>query len=519
MSGSDLPDDPRTWPTNPFELLGVPYGAADADIKRAYTRLIRRFKPEHHAEQFRLIREAYEACLRQASWFRVDADAEPEPAPIVVPRDRPTASRSENIEPKRVTPPADEVPIPPPSADPDEAALGSKPEASQPAPESDFGADDASEDERPIPPWRAADRTLQLWALAVGGAEAEAYAGLVEQSRYEPDRVDVPLRLYWLSALNPSLDPTRTRHHWLADALARSNLRGPAVELYRRELETNPDQALYGPYDRLLSVPAVPRDLLTLARCRIVVAGREGRGGAIKSDLAAVKDRVRDYSDSEWLGLVVAAADWGVWTPGGVVEEVCRTELAGLKYLELNHGGLFDRVEDGQAVAAAVLKSKSLPLELVAVVRAFWAGSAVPGRRVMDAAISVIESDPARYLFMFDYVLRESGETVIRLLTRALERYLAGSDTSDETDYPADLIRARARHVRVSGETRSGWFQKQFSERATVLKLLVADAIDPAEFANACFGDPDPRYRALSELVGGDPSLRAVWLAQMAAKV
>src|SRR5947199_304059 len=78
--------------------------------------------------------------------------------------------------------------------------------------------------------------------------EAEAYSGLAELARARPDRADVPVRLYWLLALDPQLDPRRTRHDWLALALARSGLRGPAAELYRRELAADPHRALADPY-------------------------------------------------------------------------------------------------------------------------------------------------------------------------------------------------------------------------------------------------------------------------------
>src|SRR4051812_35481070 len=64
----ELPDDPRYWPRDPFELLGVAAGASETELKRAYTRLIRRFKPEHSPEQFRLVREAYEAALQGSGW-------------------------------------------------------------------------------------------------------------------------------------------------------------------------------------------------------------------------------------------------------------------------------------------------------------------------------------------------------------------------------------------------------------------------------------------------------------------
>jgi len=44
-----------------YETLGVPPTATDREIKKAYFALVRQFPPETHAEDFRRIREAYEA--------------------------------------------------------------------------------------------------------------------------------------------------------------------------------------------------------------------------------------------------------------------------------------------------------------------------------------------------------------------------------------------------------------------------------------------------------------------------
>src|SRR5947207_1749004 len=94
MPAPELPDDPREWPADPFALLGVEPGASEAEIRRAYARLIRRFKPEHAPEQFRRIREAYEACLRTGRWFfspppdrppAESAASRPEPPPEPAP--------------------------------------------------------------------------------------------------------------------------------------------------------------------------------------------------------------------------------------------------------------------------------------------------------------------------------------------------------------------------------------------------------------------------------------------------
>lgn len=61
MSEAELPEDFNQWPTDPFRLLGIPDDADTTAIRRAYTRLIRRFKPEHFPQHFIRIRQAYEA--------------------------------------------------------------------------------------------------------------------------------------------------------------------------------------------------------------------------------------------------------------------------------------------------------------------------------------------------------------------------------------------------------------------------------------------------------------------------
>ena len=58
-----LTDNTDEWPVGPFELLGIPRTAERAEIRRAYSVLIRRFRPETHPKQFQRVREAFEAVL------------------------------------------------------------------------------------------------------------------------------------------------------------------------------------------------------------------------------------------------------------------------------------------------------------------------------------------------------------------------------------------------------------------------------------------------------------------------
>src|SRR4029079_13998455 len=94
MSDASLPDDPARWPTDPYQLLGVPRGVSARVLKRSYTRLIRQYKPEQAPLQFGLIRKAYENILRVAEIMeRYDAATPP-----VFKPDEESGDRSESLQ-------------------------------------------------------------------------------------------------------------------------------------------------------------------------------------------------------------------------------------------------------------------------------------------------------------------------------------------------------------------------------------------------------------------------------------
>ncbi len=68
QSVPDLPDDCSFWPGDARTLFGLAPDASRRDLKRAYSKLIRRFKPEHAPEQFRRLREAFEELDQQFEW-------------------------------------------------------------------------------------------------------------------------------------------------------------------------------------------------------------------------------------------------------------------------------------------------------------------------------------------------------------------------------------------------------------------------------------------------------------------
>lgn len=124
MDEPPLPADIGHWPRDPFALLGVKMGSDLKTVKRAYQRLIRVYRPEHHPVEFRRIREAYESAQSMTGWFStVDADVadeivlrgSTEPAnPYDDPPPIPLAPDSPPVEPRSSAsePIAPELPLP-----------------------------------------------------------------------------------------------------------------------------------------------------------------------------------------------------------------------------------------------------------------------------------------------------------------------------------------------------------------------------------------------------------------------
>ncbi len=448
MTPHELPDDHREWPSDPFAILGVERGADDTAIRRAYTGLIRKFKPEHHPDQFCRIREAYDTCREQATWFRP-------------------------------------VSVPPPTAE-----VGEEPSS--------------------LPRWSApivveqppseADR---LWAEATAGNLDAAYRGLAELAA-QGDDADVSLRLYWLLALAPNLDRDRTRHHWLFAALAHSRLDHAALELYRRELEADPETGLNEPYRKLLAIDARWPQLVHAAQMRIAAAGRAGRLWIIESDLTAVKERVGLDGDADWLNLLAAALDWASWDESNLVAAFCLDELPALQHLEMHHGYQFDRIDQARYWGGlATAANQPNLVEFFHLHGQLWAAPGVVDRADLTRGLAALAAQPYRALGWLDALFAARGPNLGILAVRMLGRHCDDLDPA----HSADRLRGYVR--RVPGVRKERWDVL----RKRLLDVLIAQRIHPEELAAACAADPESRFREVSEAISGDLSLQLAWMA------
>ena len=301
MNEHTLPDDSSRWPENPFELLGVPPGVNERDLRRAYVRLIRIYKPEQFPEHFRRIREAYEAVRSYAKFHTA----------FETPADSPTLSAESQ-------PVGEPVPATP------EAGNFNTPVAERPRPQSLRRSLEEELDE--------------AWNWAIEGDEAQAYARLLDlQNRY-PERWETCLRLYCLLGAAPDLDTRRTPCDFLAQALRQTGGSGPCHELYHREIEDNPGEALTERFAEVLNTTTQPGLLATFVQWRWSAAVRQKRFEVIGDDLPGLRMRLAVDQEELWLRLLAFAADQLAWVSAptnsvGLPE--CLDEAAQHKHLQL----------------------------------------------------------------------------------------------------------------------------------------------------------------------------------------
>jgi len=258
MSAPELPEDLTRWPEDSYELLGVAHDVEPRDLKRAYTRLIRVWKPEQFPEHFRRIRTAYETILQRAQFmqqYRLEQEPEAGEAP--------------------------------PS----------------PSPLDDAGAAPAAREALDVE-----QRADELWQRACAGDEAGAYAQLRALHDQWPRHPALCIRLYWLLALTPTLDGQRVPCDWLAQGLLETGLTGGLRELYRREVAHDPAEAMSERCGQLLRSLTQPAQLADLAEWRWPAAVQLGQWRSIDDDLELLHERLERDEEETWVRLLISAA-------------------------------------------------------------------------------------------------------------------------------------------------------------------------------------------------------------------
>jgi hypothetical protein len=450
VSDRALPPNPADWPDDPYELLGVERGASPRDLKRAYTALIRRYKPEQSPEEFRRVRAAYEQALHFADFMA-------------------------------------SLPFP----------VGPTPAADAPA---------------ATPATPGTPDTDEVWSWAVAGDEPRAYAALRDWLGRGDAPADVPLRLYWLLVLRPDLDPERPAAAWLVDALSRTNFSRPAVELYRRELDESPAALDAG--KSLFDRPARPEALAELAALRLTAAVAHGRWDVIGDDLAALRDKVRPFDEPAWLRYCFWALDELLWQSGRPGVDAAVTELRGeldaAGGQSAKYGDAFDRLEFLLAMTAnwpELRDDADVPAALRELLPRGWNRPYAAVRKSLVEVMERVTLAPAAWLAAFDRLWSASPQLVAHF-AGLLGQYAERLEEAPRVPFaPETLAAMTGEFLDAAGPVSYG------PMRPLVLRFCLENCVGPEVLAAVTPGRPatyPPGDVTMPQVLAGDWPMRVV---------
>jgi hypothetical protein len=459
MSASHLPDDLSDWPKDPYAILGVPFGIDPRDLRRAYTQLIRSYKPEHYPEHFRRIREAYETVLRQVTGF----------------------GRSATWSPARsASSPAEEV-SPPPRRQPDLM------------------------------------EQLQLqWERASRGLESDAYRSLRDLYEQYPTSAELCLRLYWLLRIVPEVDARRTPCDWLVTGLRANEMTGPLRELYRREIAENSANAHDDAATSLLMDLAGSPQVVDLADWRWLAAARLQCWDWIMADVKALRRPVSQADSERWFHLLLLALNHLAWAP--TPEARRRTaryfeEAYEHEELHLRLRGEFDRLEQLQHLSSnwhALNQQRELPAVVAYLISVAWGRPDGDVRPRLEAFVAEVADNPPAWLATLTRIHRR-GTGLIDLVWRTLQAQqtsLGRGPISQRAT--AEALDAIADFLDLQDEMTYDVFRK------TLLAFCLTEAIHPEAVAASLQGRMDywlNEQEHLAQVIKDDAPLHCVWLA------
>jgi hypothetical protein len=519
MSSHELDSDLARWPENPYELLGVSFGVLPRDLRRAYTRLIRVYKPEQYPEHFQRIRDAYETILRHIEMFgflgthEEPPDEEPSPQPA-------EASPAEDFPfSLEIDPPAGRSADEPPLEREEDEGVDADIEeilqryANEPPPE----REEDEEPLRPHPRLSGLDEELcDLWDRVCKGEVETVYHRLRELHEKHPGQSAVYLRLYWLLALYPELDSLRSPCDWLATGLRATGLTGDLHELYRREMEGDPAEALTGRCAQLLACPVRAGLLASVAEWRWQAAGRLGQWDVVARDVQFLRGPILREDEEIWVRLLLSAVDQLAWAPElswrELKDRYCQ-EIEQFPHLATHLGGELDRLDFLRELSSGwhLLRARqTLPSTHLHLIPLGWTRPFAEVRPAFLVFLNWVAHYPHDALRNFD-AIKQQASGVLAQFGRLLDQY---RDEMDEPP-PEPSVNVTTTRLVLDFFDEVGFLDYQ-DIRPRLLDFCLREAIAPEMMAEIVDGRPAYHVSDEEHLAQGltnDWALRYVVLA------
>lgn len=338
MTDERLPDDLARWPTDPFELLGVNASIDERGLKRAYAKLIRQFKPEHHPQHFIRIREAFEQLLQHIQWKSQFPSTESGDETSDQNGQRQVESfdiefagnlpRSKNL-------------------DPDAAR-------SNQIHRSTNGT------------LRSFEEALEVaWQPALKGDAVQSYLQLLNLVPQFEQPCEIYLRLYWLHRLFPDLEPARHHSHWLIIALKRTRFHSAPWLLYCAELKRQPQLAQSTEHQSLLNIAMPSWRLFELLKHRWRAALRVKNWEWVHRDLDLLRGLLKFDSSVTWVQILFQVFDLAAWSSCPAARQIVEETKQELQELSETHAQLHRAFFRYDLLLEVLAKTPIEPLQIV----------------------------------------------------------------------------------------------------------------------------------------------------------
>jgi hypothetical protein len=446
-----LPDDLSKWPDDSHELLGVERGADEITLKRAYLALVKRYKPEQHPEAFRKIREAYEQCRMWIGWRDM---------PFVISSNEATATDVE---------PAAKVPL-------------------------DDGHDDDEVEpavvERPVA--KKAPAEPDIWDDALDGDRAAVYEVLKAKHRAEPT-ADLARKLYWLLMVNPFLDKETSRLDWLAAAMTADPNDFGQIELYRRELQADPELIWVEDFQTVMDRDdLLPGPRYQLTSLRIVAAIAAGEWHKAPAELIRYRKLV-PLDDDQYLSLLATCRVALVGRRNMEFEDWLTEERRTVEHLALKQPYQFDRMDLADSLTVGFRDPKYADALDLAI--AMWAG-------VETVTPIVVEHCLKPYTGLLPEIILERidrlvlGRDFVGPFVAQQLHYNLGSH--DDTEFSEDLVRGLVSAVALHGDLP--WK----SLRTKLINPLSWAGLSWWDASRACEDHPSAEVRKYADEIRSD---------------
>jgi hypothetical protein len=450
-----LPDDLNRWPQDPYRLLGVRPDCDARELRRAYLRLIRKFRPDEYPEHFQQIRAVYQYL----SMVMDEADPAEEPMPPGV-----SATGDATIGAERASLGDDRDAGGPKAGEASDAAM---PGAGFPSPAG-----------HTKPP--AAGALEQAWQRALSGDPESSYAQLVELRNDPESGAPACIRLHWLLVGMPGLDRSRTPADWLVEALLRAGFEGPAFELYLRRLSRHPEEAVRPSADKVLDYPGAVFQRVGLVSARWSAIGKLKRSALIVSDLGNLRGHFMPDHPDAWCYVLALALRHIVWAPRRpALTEACDSIRDELEELSGVYGCFHEELAQLDLLAEVVQSWHSpgcgvnMPSRWFNVVPLGWtAEDPAAVQRAMLPLLREIAGAPHVALDRFER-LQECAPSLLHYFGSMILRLPGGPENEPQALDEEDLLKEFQRFLYVHRRSL-------LSGQKLVLDFCLRETIDPA---------------------------------------